>query len=135
VVLFSAAQPGQGGEFHVNERPLGYWQGLFEAQGYRTFDGIRPRVGKNPEVEMWYRHNSLLFANAAGCERVSALFQASDCTGTELVTSHGDWLWEMRRTVVRPFPTALITQFSKTSYPLKLKLKDWQMSRAEGRAD
>jgi 2-polyprenyl-3-methyl-5-hydroxy-6-metoxy-1,4-benzoquinol methylase len=30
-VLFSAAVKGQGGEFHVNEQPLAFWQELFEA--------------------------------------------------------------------------------------------------------
>lgn len=26
IILFSAAIPGQGGDFHVNEQPLSYWQ-------------------------------------------------------------------------------------------------------------
>ena len=43
-VLFSAAVPGQGGEFHVNERPLAFWQDLFAAHGYVAHDCVRPRL-------------------------------------------------------------------------------------------
>lgn len=34
VVLFSAAQPNQGGVLHVNERPAAYWQARFGRLGY-----------------------------------------------------------------------------------------------------
>ena len=91
--------------------------------------GDRQRYGR-PRLPF----SVIAFANAAGCERISPLMQASECTDTDLVSSHGDWLWEMRRTMVRLFPVALITQLSKTSYPLQLKLKDWQMARAGRRA-
>ena len=37
VVLFSAAQPGQGGEDHINERDPSYWAALFRAQPAGTF--------------------------------------------------------------------------------------------------
>jgi hypothetical protein len=33
VVVFSAAQPGQGGLGHVNEQPTDYWIDLFEKEG------------------------------------------------------------------------------------------------------
>ena len=32
-ILFSAAPPGQGGEFHVNEQPYEYWRGKFQRCG------------------------------------------------------------------------------------------------------
>ena len=54
-VLFSAAVPGQGGEFHINERPLSFWQGLFAAQGYSAFDCVRPPLKDADDVENWYR--------------------------------------------------------------------------------
>jgi len=34
-VVFTAAQPGQGGTGHVNERPPAYWIGRFEERGMR----------------------------------------------------------------------------------------------------
>lgn len=34
VILFSAAQPGQGGVDHINEQPCSFWQSKFEANDY-----------------------------------------------------------------------------------------------------
>jgi SAM-dependent methyltransferase len=36
MVVFSAAQPYQGGTLHLNERPPSYWRARFEAQGFRA---------------------------------------------------------------------------------------------------
>ena len=44
LILFSAATRGQGGENHINERPLWYWQSVFAEHGYVAFDAIRPRL-------------------------------------------------------------------------------------------
>jgi SAM-dependent methyltransferase len=56
-VVFSAAIPRQGGEGHVNEQAPGYWQSLFNARGFRTYDDIRPLVWSNDKVFWWYRQN------------------------------------------------------------------------------
>ncbi len=34
-IIFSAAQPGQGGEGHINCQPKEYWQGIFDAKGFK----------------------------------------------------------------------------------------------------
>lgn len=60
-VLFSAAVPGQGGEFHVNEQPLEYWRSLFLAHGYAAVDCVRPMLSSDRRVEPWYRYNSILY--------------------------------------------------------------------------
>jgi 2-polyprenyl-3-methyl-5-hydroxy-6-metoxy-1,4-benzoquinol methylase len=57
-VLWSAATPDQGGTQHLNERPLEYWQGLFEDCWYsfnedRTGDLLN-RLGPIAS-EPWYR--------------------------------------------------------------------------------
>lgn len=62
-VLFSAAAPGQGGEYHVNEQPYEYWRDLFAERNYRLFDWLRPQLQQRSEVEPWYRYNSLLFVH------------------------------------------------------------------------
>src|SRR5215467_6710413 len=43
-VLFSAAVPGQGGENHLNEQPLGYWRAIFREHGYCPVDYLRPLI-------------------------------------------------------------------------------------------
>jgi SAM-dependent methyltransferase len=63
VVLFSAAIPRQGGVDHVNEQWQSYWAGLFASHGYVALDCIRPAVFGNPDVEWWYRQNTLVYCD------------------------------------------------------------------------
>jgi SAM-dependent methyltransferase len=63
VILFSAAIPSQGGTDHVNEQWPDYWARLFSAVGFRPLDCIRPLVWEDPNVEVWYAQNVLVFAN------------------------------------------------------------------------
>lgn len=62
VVLFSAAVPLQGGEGHVNEQWQSYWAKLFDAEGFKTYDAIRPLIWSDSRVPFWYRQNLLLMA-------------------------------------------------------------------------
>jgi hypothetical protein len=62
-IVFSAAQPGQGGHGHVNERPIEYWANLFKARGYELDNCLAPRFAERMvgEVSPWFRHNLVLF--------------------------------------------------------------------------
>lgn len=62
VILFSAAVPGQGGQNHLNEQWLLYWNEKFETEGYHLYDIIRPVIWDNPEVDWWYKQNMVVFA-------------------------------------------------------------------------
>ena len=62
LILFSAAVPGQGGDFHVNEQLMSYWVEKFERHGYLLYDCIRPEVWKNKNVMSMYRQNCVIFA-------------------------------------------------------------------------
>jgi len=59
-VLFSSAIPGQGGQNHINEQWVEYWQAKFEARGFYFHDVIRPKIWNNENVELWYRQNIFL---------------------------------------------------------------------------
>ncbi|MFL5541920.1 MAG: class I SAM-dependent methyltransferase [Longimicrobiaceae bacterium] len=64
VVVFSAAQPDQGGTMHVNERPVAYWVERLRRLGYALHpenDAFRREVGAL-ELEPWYRANVNAFA-------------------------------------------------------------------------
>jgi hypothetical protein len=65
VVVFSAALPGQGGTDHINEQWPAYWQQLFERQGMRKYDVLRPLIWNRPEIEAWYRQNLYIFTKEA----------------------------------------------------------------------
>lgn len=61
-VLFSAAIPGQGGTGHINEQPAHYWAAKFEANCYYPYKtDIRKTLFHNPNVEIWYRNNMILY--------------------------------------------------------------------------
>ncbi|MEO7787638.1 MAG: methyltransferase domain-containing protein [Sphingomicrobium sp.] len=108
VVLFSAAVPHQGGEHHVNEQPPEYWRQLFAAKGFAAFDWLRPRLADQKQVKGWYRYNSLIYANAAGQERLSRSILDTRVADGQPVAMAGDLAWNARRAMVRLMPTGLV---------------------------
>lgn len=108
-VIFSAACVGQGGEFHVNEQPLSFWQGLFEARGYTAFDCIRPALAQAPGVEPWYRYNTLFYANAEGRKGLPDAVLATEIPPGTKVRDGGNAAWRLRRGVVRLLPRGTVT--------------------------
>lgn len=67
VVVFSAAQPGQGGQGHINEQSLGYWRNEFERAGARldeaTTRALRDRFEASGSV-LWILDNAQVFRRA-----------------------------------------------------------------------
>lgn len=96
VVLFSAAVPGQGGEFHVNEQPLEYWRSKFLARGYQCFDPFRPMFRDNGAVAPWYRFNTLLYVADAAVEGLSPALQASKVPQGEPLGADSPLWWRLR---------------------------------------
>lgn len=60
-ILFSAAVPGQGGEYHVNEQPYDFWRKRFAENGFTAYDYVRPRIAADSRISFWYRYNIILF--------------------------------------------------------------------------
>jgi SAM-dependent methyltransferase len=115
LVLFSAATPGQGGENHINERPLAFWQRLFATRGYEAYDIVRPAFSSSKGVEPWYRFNTVLYAN----ERVrSSLPKAVTSTrvNPERLTEVGDIGWRIRKSLFRVLPNSTVTTLSRWNY-------------------
>lgn len=73
VVLFSAAIPRQGGDFHVNCQWPSYWAARFEQHGYRPYDIIRPRIWDDENLVWWYRQNVMLYARGSACAKLDAV--------------------------------------------------------------
>lgn len=104
LILFSAAPPGQGGEYHVNEQPLDYWREKFASHGYRAFDFIRPRIAHDQGVSFWYRFNTLLYVRD---DRIEALPDEVKTTRIPEGTTIADTsptLFRIRKWLVRQFP-------------------------------
>ena len=113
-VLFSAAVPGQGGEFHVNEQPLSFWQEKFGERGYRAYDCIRPQLKDNTDVEPWYRYNAILYVNDEGTKSLPDAVLKHAVPKGDKVQNAGDLGWRLRRAVVRHLPQRTVTQIAQT---------------------
>jgi len=112
-VLFSAAVPGQGGEFHINERPLSFWQDLFAARGYSAFDCVRPQIKEAKGVENWYRYNTILYANEAGRKGLPEEVLATEVPTGSQVKNRGNLAWRVRRVVVSMLPRNTVTRIAQ----------------------
>lgn len=104
VVLFSAAVPGQGGEFHVNEQPLDYWREKFRARGYRCFDPLRPLIQGMRDVEPWYRYNTLLYVAAPRARSLPDSVLATEVAGGQPVADVSPLSWRLRNGLIRMMP-------------------------------
>jgi hypothetical protein len=78
VIVFSAAIPNQGGQNHINEQPLSYWQKKFLARGYDLYDIFRPRFWENAKVDFWYRQNMFLVAKSGAVTQPEILNKRID---------------------------------------------------------
>lgn len=112
-VLFSAAVKGQGGEFHVNEQPLAFWQALFEAKGYRPYDCLRPHLKNDKTAAPWYRYNTVLYVNDAGLEGLSDVVLGHAVPAGQKVKDGGGLAWRLRKAIVSRLPRNTVTQIAK----------------------
>jgi len=60
IIVFSAAIPGQGGQNHINEQWIGYWQSQFIKHDFVFTDEIRPLFWNNEKIEWWYKQNMVI---------------------------------------------------------------------------
>jgi SAM-dependent methyltransferase len=125
VILFSAAVPGQGGEFHVNEQPYSYWRAKFRARGYAMLDVVRPRVVANRLIEPWYRYNCFLFVTRDRLSTVPEEWVNQDVTNSPEVPDVSPWAWRLRKALIRRLPASAVTRLSRVRYLLATKFADF----------
>lgn len=107
-VLFSAAVPGQGGQHHVNERPLDFWRRLFADRGYVALDPVRPRLAGAPEVEPWYRYNTLLYLTEERLQAAPEALRATRLPAEAAVPYPCPLGWRLRLALVRMLPRGVV---------------------------
>lgn len=107
IVLFSAAPPGQGGEFHVNEQPYDYWRALFALHGFHAHDWIRPQIANDPAISFWYRYNTFLYVHDVAIARLPASIANSRVPTDRSLPDISPALFRLRKQVVRRLPSAL----------------------------
>jgi SAM-dependent methyltransferase len=108
-VMFSAAVPGQGGEFHVNEQPLEYWRAHFAALGFRCFDPVRPRVVENALVEPWYRYNTLLYVRGAKVDSLPREILDTEVIAGSAIKGMAPLSWRARNAILRNLPEPIVS--------------------------
>lgn len=60
LIIFSAAIPMQGGQNHLNEQWLPYWESKFSKYDYMIHDVLRPIFWEQPKINWWYKQNMVL---------------------------------------------------------------------------
>lgn len=103
-VLFSAATPGQGGEFHVNEQPLSYWRDKFFAKGYSCYDPFAPEVRRDARIEPWYRYNTLLYVKDEAASSLPRDILERKIGPKDQIPDFAPLSWRARNRVVRSLP-------------------------------
>jgi len=84
-VLFSAAIPYQGGQNHVNERWLEYWNDLFHQCGYIGLDIVRRKIWNDNMIPVWYRQNIILFALEKRIPALKLQYEIAELTPVSIV--------------------------------------------------
>lgn len=120
IILFSAAIPGQGGEFHVNEQPYAYWRDKFASRGFRMFDWLRPHITSSGKIEPWYRYNSFLFARSVALDRVPPEFLKSEIALNDPIPSAAPLRWQVRNLILKQLPQPLVHQLAIFKHKLML---------------
>ncbi len=107
LVLFSAAPPGQGGEFHVNEQPYDYWRDKFAARGFDAYDCIRPQIAGDASISFWYRFNLLLYVHRDHAGALPPEIAVARIPDGTPVTDVSPPVFRLRKAVVSRLPYAL----------------------------
>jgi SAM-dependent methyltransferase len=106
-ILFSAAPPGQGGEYHINEQPYEFWRQKFERRGFVTIDAVRPAIADNKRISYWYRYNTLLFVKRDSLTEISEALQTKIVPATEKIDDISPLSFRLRKAIVGRLPTAV----------------------------
>jgi hypothetical protein len=104
MVLFGAAPPGQGGEYHINEQPYSYWRAFFLELGYDAFDFVRPQIAGRREVAPWYRYNALLYVKHARVDSLPDSVKQTRLAQNSPIRDVSPLLYKLRKSVVRQLP-------------------------------
>jgi SAM-dependent methyltransferase len=64
IIIFSAAVPLQGGQNHLNEQWIDYWQAKFAPYNFTFRDGLRQLIWDNKFIESWYKQNTFIIAKS-----------------------------------------------------------------------
>ena len=117
-ILFSAAPPGQGGEYHINEQPYEFWRQRFERRGFITFDAVRPAIVHDKKISYWYRYNLLLFIRRELLPEIPNDLREKMVHTNDQIRDLSPVAFRLRKAIVGRLPTGVQHQIAR----LKSKL-------------
>ena len=118
VILFSAAVPGQGGEFHVNEQPYEYWRGKFARRGFEVIDCLRPSIVNIRAIEPWYRYNTFLYVHERSLDRISPAFRRTQLRRDEPIADLAPLAWRLRNLTFRCLPQPTVQRIARLKHTM-----------------
>lgn len=122
LVLFSAAQPGQGGHNHINEQSLEFWRDLFLKNNYIAVDVLRPKLRQLKEVEAWYKYNTILYISQDSPILENDSIKPYIVPTNEKLETRTSKLWWLRLSIVSLLPSPLIKLLSQINIAIQSKL-------------
>ena len=122
-LVFSAAVPGQGGLYHINERPLEFWRQAFAAHGYEAFDFIRPAVLNHPRVEFWYRYNMLLYVHQRAIDTLPEEVKRTHVPAGRPLANVAPFVFRLRTSVLRLLPTPTVSRLAAVKHRVHIALR------------
>jgi SAM-dependent methyltransferase len=117
-ILFSAAPPGQGGEYHINEQPYEFWRHKFERLGFVPVDAVRPAIVKDKRISFWYRYNTLLFVRRELLPEIGGQLRDKVILSGQQIEDVSPLLFHLRKWIVRRLPKTVQHEIAR----LKAKL-------------
>jgi len=118
LIMFSAAIPGQGGEYHLNEQPWEYWRAKFAARGFELFDFVRPAVRGDRAVFFWYRHNAFLYADRSVVAALPPAIRATHVPAGQAIENRLPAWARLRTALVRLLPRPAVDRLARLKYRL-----------------
>ena len=112
-MLFSAAVPGQGGENHVNERPLGYWRAMFRDRGYIAVDYLRPLIVNDSAIARWYRCNIMLYVEDEVVTSLPEPLRSCCVPDNQELKDYWPALDRLRHALIRSLPASVVNRASR----------------------
>jgi SAM-dependent methyltransferase len=103
-VLYSAAPPGQGGEFHINEQSFEFWRGHFARHGFAVFDWLRPQIVSDSRISFWYRYNMFLYVRREHVAALSAAIRETEIPAGVALRDLSPLGFRVRKAMIRRLP-------------------------------
>lgn len=116
-VIFSAAQPGQGGTYHINEQELRYWVDQFAKYDFEPFDPFREILSQSKFVPRFYSLNMLLMVSKVALSTGDKIIDRTSLLDVKVKDfqelDKKTFLEKVRYKLITKLPVSTVTWLSK----------------------